>query len=272
MGCSASVTVVGLARNMLQVMPQGSHALVVSMETIGPTNYYTGNKLSMQLVNILLRMGGTAVLLSSFKTKARFQLAHHVRTITAADDKAYRCVFTEEDDEGHLGATLSKDIMDVAGDALKVNITTVGPLVLPISELLKFLLFSVAKNVLRGRRIRPYIPDFTLAFKHFCIHVGGPAVISSVQRGLNLSDQHIEPSRMTLHRFGNQSSAFVWYELAYIEAKGRMQKGDRVWMIGFGAGYTCSTAVWVCIRPSEGAAGPWDGCIHRYPLDVFKVA
>ncbi|KAJ0086660.1 hypothetical protein Patl1_08092 [Pistacia atlantica] len=27
-------------------------------------------------------------------------------------------------------------------------------------------------------KIKPYIPDFKLAFKHFCIHVGGRAVLT----------------------------------------------------------------------------------------------
>ncbi|XP_048549796.1 3-ketoacyl-CoA synthase 6-like, partial [Triticum urartu] len=271
MGCSATVTAVGLARNILEVMPFGSQALVVSTETIGP-NHYAGNNRSMQLVNILFRMGGAAVLLSSSRSKARFRLTHVVRTITASDDNAYRCVYQEEDDEGIKGANLSKNLMAIAGDALKANITAMGPLVLPTSELIKFLLVSLARKVFLGRRIRPYIPNFRTAFKHFCIHVGGPAVISSVQRGLNLSDEHVEPSRMTLHQFGNQSSASVWYELGYIEAKGRMLKGNRVWMIGFGAGYECNSAVWVCIRTctSHGDHGPWASCIHRYPLDVQK--
>lgn len=270
MGCSAGLTAVGLARNLLQVMPRGSHALVVSTETIGP-NYYAGNKRSMQLVNILFRMGGAAALLSTCsRSKARFQLGHVVRTTTAADDSAYRCAYQDDDDEGNRGVTLSKDLMSIAGDALKANITAIGPLVLPTSELLKFLLFSAARKVLRGRMIRPYIPDFRRAFEHFCIHAGGPAVVSSVQRGLNLSDELVEPSRMTLHRFGNQSSSSLWYEMAYIDAKGRMRKGDRVWMIGLGAGYKCNTAVWVCIQPSLGVDGPWATCIHRYPVDVPK--
>ncbi|KQJ86178.1 3-ketoacyl-CoA synthase 6 [Brachypodium distachyon] len=266
MGCSAGVTAVGLARNILQVIPWGSHALVVSTETLG-SNHYVGNNRSMQLFNILFRMGGTAKLLSSSRSKARFRLAHVVRTTTAADDSAYKCVYQEEDDEGNQGVTLSKNLMAIAGDALKAHITAIGPLVLPASELLRFLLFSIVRKALHGRK-RPYIPDFRMVFEHFCIHVGGPAVISSIQHSLNLSDEQVEPSRMTLHRFGNQSSASVWYEFAYIEAKGRMRKGDRVWMIGFGAGYKCSTAVWVCIKPTPGVDGPWSSCIHHYPVDV----
>uniref|UniRef100_A0ACD5TRI9 Uncharacterized protein n=1 Tax=Avena sativa TaxID=4498 RepID=A0ACD5TRI9_AVESA len=235
MGCSAALTAVGLARNMLR------------------------------LVNILFRMGGAAKLLSTSRSNARFRFAHVVRTITAANNSAYRCVYQEEDEKGNLGTALSKDLMAVVGDTLKMTIAATAPRVLPISELLKFLHFSLVKKVLYWKRMAPYIPGFRSAFEHFCIHVGGPAVINSVQHGLNLSDKDVEPSRMTLCRFGNQSTASVWYELAYIEAKGRMKKDDRVWMIGFGAGYECSTVGWVCIRPSSGADGPWPYIWSRSP-------
>jgi 3-ketoacyl-CoA synthase len=49
-----------------------------------------------------------------------------------------------------------------------------------------------------------------------------------------------------------------------------MKKGNRVWMIGFRAGYECSTVGWVCIEPSSGLDGPWARSIHRYPVDVSK--
>ncbi|XP_044961779.1 3-ketoacyl-CoA synthase 5-like [Hordeum vulgare subsp. vulgare] len=269
MACSASMIAVGLASNMLQVMAQGSHVLVVSTETIGPS-YYSGNKPSMQLSNILLRVGGVAKLLSTSRSKARFRLVHFTRTITAANNSAYQCVYQEEDEKGNLGIALSKDLTVVAGDALKANIMATGPYVLPMSELLMFSLFNMARKVPRWRKIRPYIPNFCVVFEHFCIHAGGPAVVSSVQHGLNLSDQYVEPSWMTLHRFGNQLSASVWYELAYIDAKGQMKKYDRVWMIGFGAGYECNTTSWVCIQPSSRADGPWSNCINHYPKDIYK--
>ncbi|KAJ0981308.1 hypothetical protein J5N97_009563 [Dioscorea zingiberensis] len=69
---------------------------------------------------------------------------------------------------------------------------------------------------------------------------------------------------MTLHRFGNTSSSSLWYELNYIESKGRMRRGNRVWMIGFGSGFKCNSAVWKCLRTIKTPVdGPWSDCIHR---------
>ena len=150
---------------------------------------------------------------------------------------------------------------------MKTNITAIAPIVLPISEQLFFAMSFVAQKLSSGR-VRLYVPNFLTAFEHCCIHAGGSAVIDEVQRSLGLSDKHVEPSRMTLHRFGNISSSSVWYELAYIEAKGRMHEGDRIWLIGFGSGFKCNSAVWECIVPAPNSNGPWAGCIHRYPVHI----
>jgi 3-ketoacyl-CoA synthase len=269
MGCSAGLISVGLARNLLQVAPKGTHALVVSTETITP-NYYVGSERAMLLPNCLFRIGGAAALLSNSPAKARFRLKHVVRTLTGAQDSAYTCVFQQEDDNGNVGINLNKDLMTIAGNALRANITVMGPLVLPASEQLLFALSFIARKVLSGK-FKPYIPDFRTAFEHFCIHAGGRAVIDELQRSLKLSDEQVEASRMALHRFGNTSSSSLWYELAYIEAKGRMRRGDRVWMIGFGSGFKCNSAAWECIAPAANAEGPWATSIHRYPVDIPDV-
>ena len=70
-----------------------------------------------------------------------------VRTHMGSDDANYGCVFQREDETGRVGVHLSKDLMSVAGHALKANITTLGPLVLPISEQLLFFVNLVARKV-----------------------------------------------------------------------------------------------------------------------------
>ncbi|KAK7843231.1 3-ketoacyl-coa synthase 11 [Quercus suber] len=244
MGCSAGLISIALAKDLLQVHPN-SYALVISMENI-TLNWYFGNDRSKLVSNCLFRMGGAAILLSnksSDRRRSKYQLVHAVRTHKGADDKCFGCVTQEEDSNGKVGVTLSKDLMAVAGDALKTNITTLGPLVLPI-------------------------------FEHFCIHAGGRAVLDELEKNLQLSDWHMEPSRMTLHRFGNTSSSSLWYELAYTEAKGRMKKGDRTWQIAFGSGFKCNSAVWKALRIINPAKekSPWMDEIHSFPVDVPKIS
>ncbi|EXB37130.1 3-ketoacyl-CoA synthase 4 [Morus notabilis] len=269
MGCSAGVIAIDLVKDMLQVH-RNTYAVVVSFENI-TQNWYFGNKKSMLIPNCLFRVGGAAILLSnksSDRRRAKYKLVHVVRTHKGADDKAYNCVFQEQDDAGKTGVSLSKDLMAIAGGALKSNITTLGPLVLPISEQLLFFLTLVLKK-LSAAKLKPHIPDFKLAFDHFCIHAGGRGVIDELEKNLQLLPEHVEASRMTLHRFGNTSSSSIWYELAYIEAKGRMRKGNRIWQIAFGSGFKCNSAVWQALRnvkPSSNS--PWADCIDMYPVKL----
>ena len=79
--------------------------------------------------------------------KAKYELLHVVRTHMGASDDNYNCVFQSPDSEGRVGVHLSKQLMAIAGHALKANITTLGPLVLPISEQLLFFFNLIARKV-----------------------------------------------------------------------------------------------------------------------------
>ncbi|KAI4298337.1 hypothetical protein L6164_031910 [Bauhinia variegata] len=269
MGCSAGDIAIDLAKDMLQVH-RNTYAVVVSTENI-TQNWYFGNKKSMLIPNCLFRVGGSAILLSnkaSVRRIAKYKLVHVVRTHKGADDKAFRCVYQEQDEAGKIGVSLSKELMAIAGGALKTNITTLGPLVLPLREQLLFFATLVVKKLFNAK-VKPYIPDFKLAFEHFCIHAGGRAVIDELEKNLQLLPLHVEASRMTLHRFGNTSSSSIWYELAYTEAKGRMRKGNRVWQIAFGSGFKCNSAVWQALRNVKPSPkSPWEDCIDRYPVEI----
>lgn len=272
MGCSAGLISIDLAKDLLNANPN-TYAIVVSTENI-TLNWYFGNDRSMLLCNCIFRMGGAAVLLSNRakdRARSKYELVHTVRTHKGADDKNYNCVYQREDEKGTVGVSLARELMAVAGDALKTNITTLGPLVLPFSEQFMFFVTLVRKKILKAK-VKPYIPNFKLAFEHFCIHAGGRAVLDELEKNLQLSEWDLEPSRMTLHRFGNTSSSSLWYELAYTEAKGRVSGGDRVWQIAFGSGFKCNSAVWRALRaiPVGAAArgNPWADSIDRYPVKV----
>jgi 3-ketoacyl-CoA synthase len=328
MGCSASVISVDLARRLLRGHEQrNTLALVVSTENI-TQNWYRGNDRSMLLSNCLFRCGAAAMLLSNRRRdagRARFKLCHTVRTHMGKEDSCYRSVYQEEDADGIRGVRLSKQIMQIAGDALKRNITNLGPLVLPITEQLKFFLNIVARGAARGRAggtvraaaraiiqlpvvrsivgfrpnpadqpvpspaksgraapaspkpnkpddpflrsLPPYVPDFTKAFEWICVHTGGRAVIDAMEQNLALPSHYLEPSRLSLYRYGNVSSASIWYELELIAEHGnqcglhrpdgnlppverKLRRGDRIWQIAFGSGFKCNSAVWQCLRGS----------------------
>ncbi|KAL2603954.1 hypothetical protein AAZV13_09G041200 [Glycine max] len=240
-----------------------------------PSSYRLPLAMLIFLSNCLFRMGGSAILMSSRVQdmhKAKYKLQHIVRTITAQDDQSHGCVYQQVDPENKEGISISKNIVNVSGDALKKNIASLGPLVLPLKEQFLYLFSIIRNKIWSARKISMYTPNFNHAFEHFCIHSGGRAIIQAVERNLRLRKQDVEPSTMTLYRFGNISSSSIWYELSYIEAKGRMKCGDRVWQIAFGSGFKCNSAVWKCVcdvKPDTATA--WRDTIHSYPVDIVRT-
>ncbi|CAN1354890.1 3-ketoacyl-CoA synthase 7 [Linum perenne] len=260
MGCSAGLLALSLAQDMLRVH-ENSMALVVSMEAMCES-IYQGKVKSMLLANCLFRMGGVAALLSNRKTDkntAKYELQHLVTTHMGFKDLSYKCVFQENDKEGYTGVALSKSILQVASEGLKTNLATLAAVALPYSELIKYGLSKMWPK--KGGPL--YKPNFKKAFDH--------AVIDAIKKNLKLQDNDVEASRMTLHRFGNTSSSSIWYSFGYLEAKGRIKEGDKVWQIGFGSGFKCNSAVWKCIsKVKSDHWNVWSDCIDEYPLEITE--
>ncbi|KAL3732461.1 hypothetical protein ACJRO7_029176 [Eucalyptus globulus] len=236
MGCAAGVIAVDLARDLLAAHP-GRYALVVSTEAVSYT-WYNGNDFDMLLPNCFFRMGAAAVLLSS----------RHL------DRWHSKCIHMKEDNRGARGLSVSKDVIGIGGNALKDNITTLGPLVLPVSEQLHFFNNFLFKK----ETSKPYLPNYKLAFEHVCILATSRKVLDEIQKNLDLTDEYMEASRRTLERFGNTSSSSIWYELAYLEANSRIRKGDRVWQLAFGSGFKCNSVVWKALKSTrQHSHNPW---------------
>ncbi|XP_010925074.1 3-ketoacyl-CoA synthase 4 [Elaeis guineensis] len=271
MGCSSGAAAIDLAGRILSGARRVRYALVVITESIS-LNWYFGDNRSMLVTNCIFRVGTAAALLTndgSRRGAAKMELLRALRTHHGADDASHRAAFQEEDEAGNLGIALKKDLIRVAGEGLRAHIGVLAPRVLPWAQLVRYAYWEVTRWLKRGGE-KQHVPDFTTAFEHMCIHTGGKAVIEAVARLMRLDDRVTEPARMCLHRFGNTSSSLVLYELAYFEAKGRIRRGDRVWMLAFGTGFKVCSLVWKALKDSGmDPDNPWKDSIHRYPLKAW---
>uniref|UniRef100_A0A6N2NGC1 3-ketoacyl-CoA synthase n=1 Tax=Salix viminalis TaxID=40686 RepID=A0A6N2NGC1_SALVM len=264
MGCSAGAIAIDMAQNLLKVH-KNSYAVVLSTEILS-TGWYPGHEKSKLLLNCTFRMGGAAILLSN-KNEARksskYKFFFSVRNQRSFEDKSYVAAVREEDSEGKLGVTIHRDLLQIVGETLKSNVSNNSAKTLPTLE--KFWhAVSIIRKRFFNRSEEIYVPNFKSVIQHFCLPTSGSPLIREMAKGLKLGEKEVEAAFMTLRRFGNQSSSSLWYELAYLEAKEMVKKGDKVWLLGIGTGPKCCSLVWECLRPIVGESnrGPWAGSIN----------
>ncbi|KAL6128306.1 hypothetical protein ACLB2K_071661 [Fragaria x ananassa] len=269
MGCSASLVAVDVVQGLFKSY-KDSYALVVSTESMAP-NWYCGKEKSMMLTNCLFRSGGCSMLFTNrryHRHQAILKLKTLVRTHIGSSDDAYNCCIQLEDDSGYLGFRLTRYLTKAAALAFTMNLQVLVPKVLPLREILRYVLESWLRKK-RGTKSQKLEAvgaglNMKAGIEHFCIHPGGRAIIDGIGKSLALDEYDLEPSRMALFRFGNTSAAGFWYALGYMEAKKRLKKGDRILMSGFGAGFKCNNIVWEVLRDLDDA-NVWKNCIDSYP-------
>ncbi|RLN35394.1 hypothetical protein C2845_PM03G03620 [Panicum miliaceum] len=280
MGCAAGVVGVDVARGVL-LTHDIPYAVVVSAEivTIG---WYSGKDQGKLLLNCYFRTGCSAALVTNRRGAAarapvKYRLAGLTRTNQIANDRSYRSGYREEDDEGVTGFTLGQGVGRMVSELLRAHLVTLGLSILPWREKLRYAR-ALLLLLLSSRRRRDDgssklaravpLPDFRAAADHFCLPSSGRPMIWRLGQGLGLGEREMEAALMTFHRFGNQSAASLWYQLAYLEAKGRVRAGDTVWQLGVGSGLKANSLVWQRVAGGDGERelGPWADCIHRYPV------
>nr|XP_009780156.1 PREDICTED: 3-ketoacyl-CoA synthase 11-like [Nicotiana sylvestris] len=273
MCCTAGLLAIRLANQLLQVH-ENTCALILSTENTTDC-IYVGNDESKFISNCTFRVGGAAILLSnrpSDKKISKYEILHDVHTHGASLDRSYKSIFLEEDEQGLIGVSITKDLLVAATNAIETNLTLLGPLILPLSE--KYIFFkNLIRRFLGVGNVKKYVPKFNAAVDHFFPHVGGLPVLNQLQKMLKFRDESMEASKITLRRFGNTSSSLVWYELAYAEAKGRIKKNDRIWQMAFGSGFKCSSLIWRAMRSvdSNDFKNPWNGEIDTGDLDLNGI-
>ncbi|KAL6845981.1 hypothetical protein ACP4OV_023429 [Aristida adscensionis] len=288
MGCSAGGVGVDVARGVLRAHAAVRYAVVVSAEIV-TVGWYSGRERGKLLLNCYFRTGCSAALLTTTgggggAAPVRYRLASLTRTSQSADDRSYRSGYRDEDDEGVTGFTLGQGVGRMVGELLRAHLVELSLAILPWREQLRYVaaagaaLLASRRRQSRRDKNQPAAvpaPDFRAAADHFCLPSSGRPMIWRLGRGLGLGEPEMEAALMTFHRFGNQSAASLWYQLAYLEAKGRVRRGDRVWQLGVGSGLKANSLVWVRVAGAgagddDGAErarrGPWMDCIHKYPV------
>ncbi|CAL5073233.1 unnamed protein product [Urochloa decumbens] len=285
MGCAAGVAAVDVARGVLAARAGAVEYAVVVTAEIVTVGWYGGRDRAKLLLNCFFRTGCAAALLtagaSSAVPAAKYRLVALARTNTTADDRSYKSAVREEDAEGITGFSIGRGLGGVARELLRAHLHDLGPAILPWHEKLRYaaalLLYRRWKT--RSKKLPDDAgdgsdggprPNFQTAASHFCLPSSGMPMIRRLAEGLGLGEREAEAALMAFHRFGNQSAASLWYQLAYHEAKGRVRRGDRVWQLGMGSGPKANSAVWERVAGdtdvAEAGDGPWADCIHRFPI------
>ncbi|KAF7073709.1 hypothetical protein CFC21_078656 [Triticum aestivum] len=280
MGCSAGSISVDVAAGLLRAHAM-SYAVVVSAEIL-TVGWYCGKDRGKLLLNCNFRTGCSAALLTnSAAAPVKYRLVNVTRTNTTANDLSYRAGYREEDEEGITGFTLGQGVGRMVSELLHAHLLTLSLSILPWREKARYtaaLLLSMRRrgqDKLAGSSsgASAPMPDFRAAADHFCLPSSGKPMILRLGKGLGLGEREMEAALMTFHRFGNQSAASLWYQLAYLEAKARVRKGDTVWHLGIGSGLKANSLVWERVAVADDVAaggldalGPWMECIHQYPV------
>ncbi|RVW45512.1 3-ketoacyl-CoA synthase 5 [Vitis vinifera] len=198
----------------------------------------------MLVPNCLFRMGGAAILLTNRRwehRRAKYRLVHVVRTHKGADDKALplrdgrgrprrqsRDIALQrshghswrgsQDQHHHHWPSRPSCIR-----ATSVSSHTHWP-----------------QNL--QTKLEALYPRLQASFRALSAStLAGVPVIDELQQNLQLSAEHVEASRMALHRFGNTSSSSL-------SLFGNANRS---------------------IEPPRD--GPWLDCIHRYPVHIPEV-
>ncbi|CAM0952502.1 unnamed protein product [Alopecurus aequalis] len=287
MGCAAGVVGVDVASGVLRAHAGAvQYAVVVSAEIV-TVGWYAGKDPSKLLLNCVFRTGCAAALLSNTAgtiaaaVPAKYRLVALTRTILAADDRAYASALREEDGEGITGFSIGRGLAGVARDILRAHLPALGAAILPWHEKLRYAAALArfhfdhrhgSSKKLSDEDDAP-MPNFLAGAKHLCLPASGMPMIRRLAEGLGGGEREAEAAVATFQRFGNQSAASLWYQLAFHEAKARVRKGDRVWQLGMGSGPKANSAVWERVVADCGGAaapaadeGPWGDCIHRFPV------
>jgi predicted naringenin-chalcone synthase len=210
MGCAASLIGFSLALETLNTLAKDKHVLMVSTE-ICSIHFQTEPSKDNILANLIFADGTAAALFSGDQNKAGIKL---LNTASYLFDSSAEYMGWEIGNFGFemiLSQALPKIILEQAMPRLKIILQQWG---------------LGTKDI-----------------KYWALHPGGRAILDSMQKGLELSDEDMIPSRAVLKNYGNMSSASILFVLKEIMNANKIEKGEYCCAVAFGPGLTMEVAL-----------------------------
>ena len=170
---------------------------------------------------------------------AKFRMDFTTRTYQT-DDLSVKSMGYKLDGKGYGGMFLPKKevLWAITARAISHTMARIGREALPFSEKVKY--------VLHGGK---YKPDFSKVFDHICVHPGGPAVIEKVGNALGYDAAVVSANSINAyHHYGNNSSSGIFYSLAHTETFEGIKAGEKIMLIGLGAGFEANGMVLTALR------------------------
>lgn len=218
MGCAASIVGINSVFESVNKSENSSHnILLVSVELCSLHLHFNASKDNI-LANIIFADGCAAALFSQYPDPVLYKKLNSKLDII------------------DVKSILFKNSSELMG----WKIGSYGFEMSLSSELPKIILNEAAPELInilnrKGLNIQQ--------IKYWALHPGGRAILDSLQKGLNLSDEQMNASRNILLNYGNMSSPSILFVLKEILENNNIKKDELCCAVAFGPGLTMEIAL-----------------------------
>ncbi|MDM8527953.1 type III polyketide synthase [Anaerolineales bacterium HSG24] len=220
MGCHAGLT--GFDRAMLELAARpNSRVLIISVE-LCMIHFQHGGKLDNMIAGAIFADGLGGAIIEN-RNRNRNRSGSHVSFPKLLETMSYN--FYQAPD--FMGVHLSDT-------GFQINLST------KVAKLLRREIRGIIDQFLEQIKL----PQSQIRF--WGIHPGGARIIDYVGESLGLIDDDLRYARLVLKRYGNMSSATIFFVLEEIVNQGQPQTGDYGLLMTFGPGLTieCCLVQW----------------------------
>ena len=221
MGCSAAIWAMELSSRLLE---PGDVGIILSTELTSVMTNMSG--LSESLVASCVfgdGIGAFLVAAPPHPFRAKFR-AHDFSGSLISTDGGLDCIRYEPNPVYHE-IRLKDTIPSVAADGIKKA----------LDPLVRRNMVSLKQKV--GYLVNRRMPKWQENVDYFVLHTAGNKILKGIQETLGLRDEQTAHNFECFRKYGNTSSASVYYSLRELETTRGLKRGDRLLFLAYGSGF-----------------------------------